>query len=309
MPDDGGSPRGRFGQSIAEWVVARPQNAVLALVATLAMPLLQVVAGALVVLLVLRRSMRDAVIYAALAGLLLVGAALVFQAPAAQVAGSIVFVVMPALLLGMVLAWTRSLTLTLQVTVILAAAATLWFAVVVADPVGYWQPLTQLFLDTFRQNDLHEQASALEANPERFADMMMLIFVLAGWMQAAVVAVLGCALAQSLGGDAVRYGRFRDLDFGRVIALTMAVASVIAWLAGLDWLQNVAVVMFAAFWLQGLAVIHWLHANGHLPVLAVVGTYVLLVVLNVLLLLALAVLGYIDAWFDYRRRVLPKAEN
>jgi hypothetical protein len=309
VADEGGSSGKRFGQTVAAWVVARPQNAVLALAATLALPLLQVAAGAVVVLLVLRRGLRDAAIYSALAGAMLLGAALVAQVPTGQVAASLAIVLMPALLFGLLLVSTRSLALTLQISVILAAVATLGFGIVVPDPVAYWSPVMEVLVDWARQNDLHMQADALEAEPAMAANMMTLAFVLTRWTLFTVVGLLGYALARTLGGEAGSFGRFRDLDFGRVIALTMALASVIAWLVGLNSLQNVAVVMFATFWLQGLAVMHWLHANGQLPAFVVIATYALMLVLHVFLLLALAVLGYTDAWFNYRRRVSRKLKG
>ena len=112
--------------------------------------------------------------------------------------------------------------------------------------------------------------------------------------------LLGYALYQQArgGGD---YGRFRDLNLGRVIAGVMAVASVVAFLAGLTWLQSVAFVLFAVFSVQGIAIVHWLHAEGMVPVFVVVLLYGTMVVLSPIIITAMAVLGYIDAWFNLRR--------
>jgi hypothetical protein len=104
-------------------------------------------------------------------------------------------------------------------------------------------------------------------------------------------------------GESDDYGRFSDLNFGRVIALIMALLSLLAFVSGAAWLQSVAFVVFAVFCLQGLAVVHWLHSVGKLPLLVVIMTYVLMPFLHVFLIMALAVLGYMDAWFTFRRRV------
>ena len=93
------------------------------------------------------------------------------------------------------------------------------------------------------------------------------------------------------------------MNFGRVIALIMALVSLLAFVSGAAWLQSVAFVIFAVFCLQGLAVVHWLHSVGKLPLLVVIMTYVLMPFLHVFLIMALAVLGYMDAWFTFRRRV------
>ena len=83
----------------------------------------------------------------------------------------------------------------------------------------------------------------------------------------------------------------------------MAVSSVVALLTNAAWLQNIAFVLFAVFWLQGLAIVHWLHGRGILPAFAVVMVYVLMLPLIAAVIVALAVVGYIDAWFRLRDRV------
>ncbi len=83
----------------------------------------------------------------------------------------------------------------------------------------------------------------------------------------------------------------------------MALCSVVALLTGAAWLQNIAFVMFAVFWFQGLAIVHSLHGREILPGFAVAMVYVLMLPLSAVIVVGLAVLGYIDAWFDLRRRV------
>jgi uncharacterized protein YybS (DUF2232 family) len=60
------------------------------------------------------------------------------------------------------------------------------------------------------------------------------------------------------------------------------------------------------FWLQGLAVVHWMYSERRLPLFVVIVTYVLLPFLHVFLVLGLSVLGYTDAWFRYRRRAIEQ---
>ena len=91
-----------------------------------------------------------------------------------------------------------------------------------------------------------------------------------------------------------------------MLALIAALLSVLAFAIGMAWLQSVAIVMFVIFWLQGLAVVHWMFVDGELPLFVVIMTYVLMPILHVFLFLALAVVGYTDAWFRYRRRVVAQ---
>jgi hypothetical protein len=293
-------------QVLAAWLVARPQNAVIALAATLLLPLLQMVSGVIMVLLVLKQGARLAVIEGVVAGIILASVALVIGAPLVQILVAILSTWVPAIMLGLVLQATRSLTLTLQVSALIAALAVLGFHVVIDDMVAYWDPVMTVLLDWTRENSLHEQARLMESEPLMTANMLTMAIVLSSWMLYAVYLVFGYWLYKLLPGESGDYGRFSDLNFGRVIALIMALVSLLAFVSGVIWLQSVAFVLFAVFFLQGLAVVHWLHSAGNLPLLVVIMTYVLMPFLHVFLIMALAVLGYTDAWFTFRRRLVKQ---
>jgi len=126
---------------------------------------------------------------------------------------------------------------------------------------------------------------------------------LAFWMLYVIGMLLGYALYKRLPGETGEYGRFRDVNLGRVIAFFLALASVLAFLVDAAWIQNIAFVMFVMFWMQGLAIVHWLRGQGMLPLAALIAVYALLPFLQVLLMTALAVFGYTDAWFGFRRRM------
>ncbi len=307
-------------QQLIAWLVARPQNAVIGLAATLLpvlllpllqsasgiIPLLQIASGSIMVLLVLRQGPRLAIMEGAIAAALLAIVAFVAEAPTPHVVGAVAGIWVPAVLAGVVLQATRSLTLTVQVSALLAAAATVIYFVAVDDLVAQWQPTLDALLEWSRERGLAEQAELMEAQPEMTASMLTMASVLAYWMMYVVFLALGYWLLRSLPGETQDYGRFCDLNFGRVIALITAVLSLAAFASDAVWIQGTAFVLFAVFWLQGLAVLHWMHADGHLPLFVVFATYVLMPVLHVFLVMALAVLGYTDAWFGYRRRAVVK---
>jgi len=284
-------------QALAAWLVARPQNAVLGLAVTLLLPAPQLTSGVIMVLLVLARGTTLAVIEAAVAAGLLLLVALLFGVTIASIATLMMGTWVPVLLLAVMLLGSRSLTLTMQVSVIVAALALLGFYVVVPDPVAFWQPYLTMMAELVRQNNLQLNTELLSA------EVMTVSAVLAFWMLYTVGLLLGYALYKRLPQETGTFGRFRDLNFGRVIAFTMAAASLLAFAVDVDWLQNLAFVLFVIFWMQGLAIVHWLHAEGRLPLMAVIAVYALLPFLQVLLMTALAVFGYTDAWFDLRRRI------
>ena len=45
----------------------------------------------------------------------------------------------------------------------------------------------------------------------------------------------------------------------------MAIASLLALVVDGVWLQNIAFVLFVVFWVQGLAIVHWMQAQQILP--------------------------------------------
>jgi hypothetical protein len=287
---------------IAAWLVARPQNGVLGLAGTLLLPLAPIVSGLVMVHLVFKHGLRTAVLQGLVAAAVLSTVALIMGAPIGQILLNAASTWLPGMLLAGLIRSQRSLTLALQVSVIVAIVVTLAFFVILGDPAVYWNEVITALAKLFEENGLQEQASLLTSRREVIVPQMTMIFVFLSWSLYVFVVLLGYALFQSLPEQKAVYGQFCDLNFGRVLALIMAVTSVLAVLTQAAWLQNVAFVMFATFWIQGLAVLHWLRANKRMPVFVLIASYALLPILNVLLVAAFAVVGYTDAWFNYRAR-------
>lgn len=284
-------------QRLAAWLIARPQNAVMGLAVTLLLPAPQLTSGVIMVLLVLAQGMRQAVIEALVAAAALLTVSLIFGVSMVSLVTLMAGTWVPVLLLAVVLINSRSLTLTMQVTVILTLVALTGFHVVVTDPAAFWEPYLTMMAEIAQQ-------SGLELNQDLLnAEVMTVSATLAFWLLYVVGLLLGYGLYKRLPVETDDFGRFRNLNYGRVIAFTMALASLLALVVDGVWLQNIAFVMFAMFWLQGLAIVHWLHAEEILPLGAVVAVYVLLPLLQVLVFTALAIIGYMDAWFGFRRRI------
>ena len=288
-------------QAIAAWLVARPLNAVLALAATISLAYLSFLSGVVLVLLVLHKGARRALVDTLFAAALLAVVGLLAQVPLATVMTGALVMWLPAMLLGVLLTTTRSLTLTVQLSVVVAVVMMIGFYLVVDDPPSFWRPILEMIVEVWRQVGATEQAALLEAQIDGVARQMTIVVVLTSWAIHTINCVIGYLLYRALPGETAELGRFRDLNLGRVIAITMALASIVAVLSGAIWLQNIAFVLFLVFWLQGLAIVHWLYGEGHLPVFGVVAVYVLMPFLNVILLMGLAILGYIDTWFRMRR--------
>jgi hypothetical protein len=209
-------------------------------------------------------------------------------------------------LLAVILQATRSVALTLQVSVLVAAAAVLVFHAVIDDMIAFWQPVMAFMADWARESSLHEQVQLIESEPALVAHTLTIAFVLSSWTMYALYLLFGYRYSTAVSEESNNYGRFCDLSFGRVIALITALLSVLAFASGMAWLQSVAIVLFMIFWLQGLAVVHWMFVDGELPLFVVIMTYLLMPFLHVFIFLALAVVGYTDAWFRYRRRAVAQ---
>lgn len=288
-------------QPIAAWLVARPQNSVLGLAASLLLPFAQIFGGAVMVLMVLQLGLRRATVAGLAAAAILSVIALLVGSPVAQMLANALVTWLPAWVLAALMVQWRSLTLTLQVSAMLAMLATLAFYIVLGDPTAFWTDVLTDLAIVFRELGLQEQAAVLLEQQAVIAPQMTMLVVFTSWLMTVLVLLLGYAVFQVLPGNKGLFGRFCDLNFGRVLALIMALASLVAMLSGALWLQNLAFVMFAIFWLQGLAIVHWWQAERRLPAAVLIAVYAMLPLLNALLVMALAVVGYMDAWFAFRR--------
>ena len=281
----------------------------MALAATLLLPVLQIFSGIFMVMLVLKQGVRLAITEGVIALGLLSLVYLLSGLPVLQVASLALLTWAPAVLLAATLQVTRSLTLTMQVSALVAVVAVLGFHLVVDDLLVFWEPTISFVLEWLRSSDLREQVQVIESNPTQMAHAMTIASVVGGWTMSVVYLLFGYRYSIATPEETGKFGRFCDLNFGRVIAFAMAVASLLAFATGMVWLQSVAIVLFAVFWLQGLAVIHWMFVDGELPLFVVIMTYLLLPFLQVFLVIALAVVGFTDAWFRYRRRVVVRNEK
>jgi hypothetical protein len=289
-------------QPVAAWLVARPLNGILALALTMLLPLSPVLSGLVMAHLVFANGVRVPVLQGIVAGASLAVFAVLLQASVGQIVASAIAWWLPVFVIAALARQWRSTTLALQVSAIVAIAVTAGFFIVLGDPADYWNEVISQSIEMARQAGLNEQADLLSNSQALVVSQMTMLFVATAWSFYVLVTMLGYALYQLLPDRAGVYGRFCDLNFGRVLATILALASVGAVLTGSTWLQNLGFVAFAVFWVQGLAILHWLCASRRLPVFVLVVVYAALPFLNLLLVVTLAVVGYMDAWFDIRAR-------
>lgn len=245
------------------------------------------------VLLTLAQGTRLALLQAGAAVAVVALVSLFVGSPMAPIVLTTTGVWVPSILLATMLLATRSLTLVMQMSVIISVLAMAGFMIVVSDPAAFWEPIV-VWMNALLAGGAEQYAEVFTP------DNLLLLMTVAFWMFATVALCLGNAWYSMLPEKSAEFGRFRDLNFGRVVAAATLVLTVVAQLSDWTWAWTVGSFMFAAFTFQGLAILHWLKAAGHLPTAALVAAYVLLLVPLVNVVLALT--GFVDAWIGFRRR-------
>ncbi|MDJ0814372.1 MAG: hypothetical protein QNJ23_11650, partial [Woeseiaceae bacterium] len=214
-------------QPLAAWLVARPQNGVIGLAATLLVPFINVFSGIFMALLVLKNGARVAVLQAGIAAALLAVVSLVTGTTAVQVAIFALVVWGPALIVAAILAKTRSLTLTLQVMALAIIAIAVVIFGFVDDVVAFAEPLTTFFLEVYRSGGLGAQADALASRPVEFAEELLRVALWVNWITWVLYLLFGYRFYRHATESGPVYGKFHDLDFGYVLAIGMAIALVV----------------------------------------------------------------------------------
>ena len=288
-------------RDVAAWLVARPQNAVLVLSISVLIPLLQPLGGIVLVFLVLAKgqtvALRDVAIAAGLTTLVL----MVSGVSAADVVQIFAISWLPLYVLAVLLQASRSLVLTVQVSVIIATLAGLATGLLIDDPVVFWQGLIDVWLELVGQT-ANDQSVIRSAE---FAANLGAMFVASSWLIYMLIFLMGYRLYGKHGGDAAPYGRIRDLNFGRILALSLVLAVVLSTFVGTGLFDLAAIVLFASFLLQGWALAYWFFAENGWPI----GGYFAICVVSVVvgfLSAVLMMIGYLDAWFNLRRRFEKK---
>ena len=96
---------------------------------------------------------------------------------------------------------TRSLTLTLQVSVIVAALIVIVFHVIVGDPLAYWQTMLTAMAEISKEMGLQEQADILMSEQASVAGQMTMLVVFLSWTLYSASFLLGYLLYRQLPGD------------------------------------------------------------------------------------------------------------
>ncbi|MCK6369894.1 MAG: hypothetical protein L6Q83_00990 [Gammaproteobacteria bacterium] len=283
----------------SDWIAGRRPIRIALIALMFPMPLLAVVSAALVVSGSIARGWRSAAVDCAGALLVLVGLTALTGGIWFETGVGAALTWGVAVLLGQL--FNRgSMTLALQVAVLLGAAGALAFTIWSEDPEGFWE---QVLADLV----VRAQSAGMEVAP---TDLLPVAAgLMTGMMAASAVASSMAALFVGCWLTAMAPGRsfaeeFRDIRMGRVLGGLAVILAVLFVLGQGTAVDDLLLVLATGFVVQGLAIIHWHGARRNWPRFWLFALY-LPMVLNPAIAAAelalLALLGLVDNVYSLRR--------
>lgn len=300
-------------QSIVQWVTAQPARgfiaaAALGVLALFMLPLAAWLPAGVMVVALLARGQRAAVVAAVGAALPIAWGLGPLAGPGASLAVAVA-VLLPAWLAAVLLERTRSLSFVFQAVTLAAVGLLAVLHIALGDPVGVLMPLMDRVRPALEETARTLSRMGIDSSPEELGKATVRV----AWATTVWLMLLHTMLAQFAGlwafgrlREPGLFGRqFRELRLGRFVGwLTVAALLVsvgLQALLGKPWqpVQDVLFVLACAFVLQALAVVHALREAQ------VIGLWLVVVAYLSLGLAPMAVvgLGFADTWFGFRGRL------
>jgi hypothetical protein len=302
-------------KSLASFILRGPAQAILVAVLTgvlaLILPPLSLISGAVVALITLRKGPQ--------AGAVVMLASTAFVAAMAWVSlgnglVGLVFlgvIWLPLWVLGWVLRETRSLGFTTMVAGLLGVLGILIAYWWIGDISSWWEGVLKTIF-----KPVMETGGPLEPEALKRA-IVNLSRIMTGVAASGLVlnTLLCLYLARGWQAQLFNPGGFRSefhaLRLGYAAAITGVVLVGLSALplAGLSHLAaEMMIVVLSLFILQGLAVVHAIVAIKKMHIAWLIGLYVVVMFILPQLMVAIALLGLMDTWLDFRRRVERKSK-
>lgn len=169
---------------------------------------------------------------------------------------------------------------------------------------GLLQPLIQQFLTAM------PQAAAQGGDPAavaaQLAKIMPAVFCVSWLVMMTINGTLAQGLATLLKQNRRPAPQYRALTLPRFLAISLAGAAAAALLLPGDMAYygaTVAAVVAFPYFLQGLAVVHGMAARASIPGVILAAFYAALVVAGALVGVLVVILGFIEEWAGFRRRL------
>lgn len=289
--------------AIARYALKTPYHAasVVGILAILSLfiPLVSILSGALVGLIILTQGLLPGtrVIVVSMIGVSIVSYLITKSPELGLVIGLVQW--LPMMIMAEVLRRTLSLSFTLVVGMALALVAVAVQFVVWPESEKLWMQILMQFFETGEPTSL--DLEQVRAGLENMVYWMSIMLVAV--MYSTFIATLMLARwFQSRLADSTSYrGEFYAIRLGQSVALMALVLLVASLALRMDWMLSMLSVVLATFLYQGLAIAHsWSKAHNKSMLLYVL--YVLMIIFPQVLGLT-ALLGVLDNWIDFRKRL------
>jgi len=235
-------------------------------------------------------------------GVLAIG--LIFPADLSATMILTVPILIGGLLGGLLLSWSRSLSLAFQGTMIAALIATLLIFALMPEASQIGEVIQGKFLA------LLELSGATEAQIAQAATLQPLEIVWVLLTSLLIIIVSALMLGYwwyALIDDRVSFGAdFRALKLGRVAGIVFMVLLILALFVDVRLLQTVAPIAVIGFFFQGLGVLHSRNQTNEWPSAVIVIVYFLFIPWAPIALMGLSAVGLLDNFFELRARGGPK---
>ena len=214
-----------------------------------------------------------------------------------------ILVWLPAILLALVYVKSSSTTLTIQVLSLMTIGVLLIFYLLVKNPELFWNQILINTKDILLESGLNNEAMIIQDQMNLISGQIAAMIGVMVWSLYSFLVTLGVNISQSNDINAKNNGSFINLNLGKFIASIAAISSLCLFVFDYLWIENLAYMSLLFFWLQGLSIIHWLRANNIISRLILIFLYILFPILNIFIVMLLAVVGYTDAWFNFRSKI------
>ncbi len=281
----------------------------------LLLPPMNIVTGAVIGLVTLRKGALEGVIVTLAAGLIL-GVLAFFSAWGTTLSVtflvSVAFILLPVWLLAVILRNSVSLALVTTIAALMGVLGVIAVHVALGDTAAWWYGELNRFI-----KPAFEGSGAMGVGPEQFErGLRTMASVMTGLMSAGMMisALMSVFIARSVQAMLYNPGGFKEeflqLRLGSPLAFaTIALLAVTIFTHGsaLRFVIDVLIVLGSVYLLQGTAIVHAVIAKTGRHVAWLIALYALLFIVPHAAALV-AALGLTDRWVDFRVRFGAKPQ-
>tara|TARA_B100000579_G_C22733412_1_gene805443 strand:- start:50 stop:868 length:819 start_codon:yes stop_codon:yes gene_type:complete len=267
------------------------------------MPFSMILSGATLTALILKASILKALFQCLVAIIFLFILGFFFNFGIVDIATNGFLYWLPVICITLLFKKNSSFTLTIQLLSIISILFLIYFFIVVGQPDIFWSKILINFSTILSDSGLRDEALLIQNQMNLIIDQISSIIAVMIWSIYVFILAFGLNIYNSNENTPNSLDSFSDLNLGKYIAVFAALCSLSLFFLDVYWLKNLTYMLLLFFWLQGLSVVHWFRGKKIIPRFLLVIIYVLLPVFNILIVMLLAVVGYTDAWFNFRSKI------